>query len=97
MKKMRKRKYFSPPKATIFEEYTKLEMKAGQVSYMHFSVAKIEYIIGHQNQISAFSIWLSAPKEIVDQKIAIAVSKEAVSMRVKDAKEQTKLVCDWSP
>ena len=94
------RRYFSPPKATVYNDYTKLEMKGAQVSYLRFGVSKVEYILGHQNGISALSIWLTAPKEIVAPNIKLESVEDpilgTIEMTINDAEGETKLVCDWS-
>ena len=92
--------YFDSTKATIFQDYTKLEMLTTQTSYFSFGVSKVEYLLGHQNGISALSIWLLAPKKVVEPKIPIEPTKDpmlgTVQLMIKEAEDQTKLVCDWS-
>ena len=92
--------YFSAPKATIYQDYTKLEMSAKKMSYKRFEVQKIEYVLGHQNGISALSIWLAAPLEKVAKEIQIESVEDpmigTLEMKLTKEEEGTKLVCDWS-
>ena len=75
-------------------------MKGKHVSYMRFGVTKVEYVLGHQNGISAMSIWLSGPKKVVEEKIKVEKISDPmlgiIEMSIQDAEEQSKLSCDWS-